>query len=67
MKTTRNAALFFAMIFVMGHLAHAQGGGVDCQESPEASTDVLMLVGAIGMVHGSRLLKHLAGRLRRAR
>jgi len=29
---------------------HAQGG---CVDSPEAPTDVLMLVGSIGMVYGS--------------
>jgi XrtJ-associated TM-motif-TM protein len=41
--------------------AHAQGG---CTDSPEASTDVLMLVGSVGMVHGSLLLKRLVQRVR---
>ncbi len=55
------AALLLLFITVS---AHAQGGGVDCQESPEASTDVLMLVGSVGMVHGSLLLKKFVQRLR---
>ena len=37
---------FLAVPIVM----HAQGG---CVDSPEAPTDVLMLVGSIGMIYGS--------------
>jgi XrtJ-associated TM-motif-TM protein len=32
---------------------HAQGG---CVDSPEAPTDVLMLVGSVGMMYGSSLV-----------
>jgi XrtJ-associated TM-motif-TM protein len=38
--------LFLAAPLIM----HAQGG---CVDSPEAPTDVLMLVGSIGMIYGS--------------
>jgi len=39
------------LVFLVVPVAlHAQGG---CVDSPEAPTDVLMLVGSIGMVYGS--------------
>lgn len=41
--------LFLAVPLVM----HAQGG---CVDSPEAPTDVLMLVGSIGMMYGSSVM-----------
>jgi XrtJ-associated TM-motif-TM protein len=40
---------------------HAQGG---CFDSPEAPTDVLMLVGSVGMFYGSSLLMKLVRRNR---
>jgi XrtJ-associated TM-motif-TM protein len=41
--------------------AHAQGG---CTDSPEAPTDVLMLVGSAGMFYGSSVLMNLIRRKR---
>jgi len=38
------------MLLAIPAVMHAQGG---CVDSPEAPTDVLMLVGLIGMVFGS--------------
>jgi XrtJ-associated TM-motif-TM protein len=41
--------------------AHAQGG---CFDSPEAPTDVLMLVGSAGMFYGSSVLMKVVRRKR---
>jgi XrtJ-associated TM-motif-TM protein len=42
----------FAVMFFSLH-AHAQGG---CVDSPEAPTDLLVLVGSTGMIFGSSLV-----------
>ena len=64
LKIARYAPLAALMLLFIAASAHAQGGGVDCTDSPEASTDVLMLVGSVGMVHGSLFLKKFVRRLR---
>jgi len=45
----------FALVVMLAGTAqlHAQGG---CVDSPEAPTDVLMLVGSIGMMYGSSVV-----------
>jgi XrtJ-associated TM-motif-TM protein len=50
------AVLFFAL------RAHAQGG---CVDSPEAPTDVLLLVGSTGMIYGSSMVMKLLRRKRK--
>jgi XrtJ-associated TM-motif-TM protein len=40
---------------------HAQGG---CVDSPEAPTDVLMLIGAVGMTFGSSVVMKIARKRR---
>jgi len=52
------AFLFLSLPVVM----HAQGG---CVDSPEAPTDVLMLVGSIGMVYGSSIVMKIVRRSRK--
>jgi XrtJ-associated TM-motif-TM protein len=61
LKNTGYICLTVLTLLFISASAHAQGG---CTDSPEASTDVLMLVGSVGMVHGSLLLKKFVGRLR---
>ena len=50
MKAFRFTLLAATMFLALPVVMHAQGG---CVDSPEAPTDVLMLVGSIGMVYGS--------------
>jgi len=50
--------LFLAVPVVM----HAQGG---CVDSPEAPTDVLMLVGSVGMLYGSSVAMKILRRSRK--
>jgi len=50
--------LFLAIPVVM----HAQGG---CVDSPEAPTDVLMLVGSVGMMYGSSVAMKILRRSRK--
>jgi XrtJ-associated TM-motif-TM protein len=50
--------VFFAVPVVM----HAQGG---CVDSPEAPTDVLMVVGTVGMMYGSSVVMKFLHRSRR--
>jgi XrtJ-associated TM-motif-TM protein len=46
--------LFAAIVVLFFSLrAHAQGG---CVDSPEAPTDVLLLVGSTGMIFGSSVV-----------
>jgi XrtJ-associated TM-motif-TM protein len=49
------ALMFLAVPAVM----HAQGG---CVDSPEAPTDILLLVGSIGMMYGSSVAMKLLGK-----
>ena len=53
MKMFRISLLAFSVFFVSAIALHAQGG---CVDSPEAPTDVLMLVGSIGMIYGSSVV-----------
>jgi XrtJ-associated TM-motif-TM protein len=50
--TRKNLVLFPAIFFFSALAMHAQGG---CSDSPEAPTDILMLVGATGLYFGHRL------------
>jgi len=51
--TTKNFG-YAALLLAFGTVSlHAQGG---CFDSPEAPTDVLLLVGSAGMFYGSSLL-----------
>ncbi len=59
MKILRYLSLSVLVIGFAAMSAHAQDG---CTDSPEAPTDVLMLVGAIGMVYGSRVLERIVRR-----
>ena len=61
MKTCRIfllAILFLAVPVVL----HAQSG---CSDSPEAPTDVLMLVGTLGMVYGSSVVTKMVRNYRK--
>jgi XrtJ-associated TM-motif-TM protein len=50
MKTLRFILTTVLLSLAVPVVMHAQGG---CVDSPEAPTDVLMLVGSIGMMYGS--------------
>jgi XrtJ-associated TM-motif-TM protein len=63
MKTFRKALVAALVISTFPVVIHAQGG---CVDSPEASTDVLMLVGSIGMICGSSLAMKILRRDRKA-
>jgi len=53
--------LMSAVIFLAVPLAlHAQSG---CSDSPEAPTDVLMLVGTVGMVFGSSVVTKMVRKI----
>jgi len=45
-------SMMVAVLLIAAASAHAQSG---CLDSPEAPTDILLLVGAVGIFHGSRL------------
>jgi XrtJ-associated TM-motif-TM protein len=53
MKSLRFVISAIFALLILPSVAHAQGG---CVDSPEAPTDVLMLVGSIGMVYGSSVI-----------
>jgi XrtJ-associated TM-motif-TM protein len=56
MKTFRHNLLVALVFFALPVVMHAQSG---CSDSPEAPTDVLMLVGSIGMIYGSSMVARL--------
>ena len=62
MKKFRIAILAALAFLTMPVLMHAQGG---CVDSPEAPTDVLMLVGSVGMMLGSSLAMKIARKRRK--
>jgi XrtJ-associated TM-motif-TM protein len=49
------------LLFVSASL-HAQGHGRGCDDSPEAPTALLMLVGSAGMFYGPYLLRKVLRR-----
>jgi XrtJ-associated TM-motif-TM protein len=53
MKMFRVASIAVLTFLAIPVVMHAQGG---CVDSPEAPTDVLMLVGSVGMMYGSSLV-----------
>jgi len=63
MKAFRFYLLAVAMLLAVPAVLHAQSG---CSDSPEAPTDVLMLVGTLGMMYGSSVVMKIS-RKRRTR
>jgi len=59
MKILRIVLTAVLVFLAVPAVMHAQGG---CVDSPEAPTDVLMLVGSIGMMYGSAVAMKLLGR-----
>jgi XrtJ-associated TM-motif-TM protein len=59
MKLFRISTVIAVVMFAMVLSAHAQGG---CTDSPEAPTDILLIVGAVGVFQGSRLVQWLRKR-----
>jgi XrtJ-associated TM-motif-TM protein len=62
MKAFRFSLLAALMFLALPVVMHAQGG---CVDSPEAPTDVLMLVGSIGMMYGSSVAMKVLRRSRK--
>jgi XrtJ-associated TM-motif-TM protein len=62
MKKFRINLLAILMFLAVPIVMHAQSG---CSDSPEAPTDVLMLVGSIGMIYGSSVVAKLMCKSRR--
>ena len=62
MKVSRYLSLAFFIFLSVPVAIHAQGG---CVDSPEAPTDVLMLVGSIGMIYGSSVVVKMFRRSRK--
>jgi XrtJ-associated TM-motif-TM protein len=62
MKAFRINLLVALAFFALPVAMHAQSG---CSDSPEAPTDVLMLVGSIGMIYGSSVLTKLLRKSRK--
>jgi len=62
MKAFRFSLLAALMFLALPVVMHAQGG---CVDSPEAPTDVLMLVGSIGMMYGSSVVVKILRRSRK--
>jgi len=62
MKIVRLVLTGILMILAVPVVIHAQGG---CVDSPEAPTDVLMLVGSIGMMYGSSVAIKLVRKFRK--
>jgi len=62
MKVFRYVSLALLVFLSVPLVMHAQGG---CVDSPEAPTDVLMLVGTIGMMYGSSVAMKILRRSRK--
>jgi XrtJ-associated TM-motif-TM protein len=62
MKVFRYVSPALLVFLCVPLVMHAQGG---CVDSPEAPTDVLMLVGSIGMVYGSSVAMKILRRSRK--
>jgi XrtJ-associated TM-motif-TM protein len=59
MINKRVVSFIVVALFLVTVSAHAQGG---CADSPEAPTDILLLVGTVGLFQGSRLFQRLRKR-----
>jgi XrtJ-associated TM-motif-TM protein len=59
MINKRIVSFVVVALFLVTISAHAQGG---CEDSPEAPTDILLLVGTVGLFQGSRLFQWLRKR-----
>jgi len=53
MKALRIVLSTLLVLLAIPTVMHAQGG---CVDSPEAPTDVLMLIGSVGMMYGSSVV-----------
>ena len=62
MKTFRISLLAVLMFLAVPIVMHAQSG---CSDSPEAPTDVLMLVGSVGMMYGSLMATKLLRKIKK--
>jgi XrtJ-associated TM-motif-TM protein len=62
MKVFRISLLVALMFLAVPAVMHAQSG---CSDSPEAPTDVLMLVGSLGMVFGSSVVMKMMRKFRK--
>jgi XrtJ-associated TM-motif-TM protein len=62
MKIFRFALPTVLTLLAVPVVMHAQGG---CVDSPEAPTDVLMLVGTVGMIFGSSFTMKMVRKLRK--
>ena len=62
MKVFRYVSLTLLAFLSVPLVMHAQGG---CVDSPEAPTDVLMLVGTVGMMYGSSVVMKVLRRSRK--
>jgi len=62
MKVFRFVLGAILLVLAVPVVMHAQGG---CVDSPEAPTDVLMLVGSVGMVYGSSVAMKILRRSRK--
>ena len=56
MKICRANVIAILMFLAFPIVMRAQSG---CSDSPEAPTDVLMLVGSVGMIYGSSVVAKL--------
>jgi len=62
MKVSPINLLIALTLLACPFVIHAQSG---CSDSPEAPTDVLMLVGSFGMMYGSSLVMKIMRKNRR--
>ena len=56
MKVLRINVIAILIFLAVPIVMHAQSG---CSDSPEAPTDMLMLVGSVGMIYGSSVVAKL--------
>jgi XrtJ-associated TM-motif-TM protein len=59
MKVSRISLFAILLLLALPVVMHAQSG---CNDSPEAPTDVLLLVGSFGMIYGSSLAMKIVGK-----
>jgi len=62
MKVLRINVIAILIFLAVPIVMHAQSG---CSDSPEAPTDMLMLVGSVGMIYGSSVVAKLLRKSRR--
>jgi XrtJ-associated TM-motif-TM protein len=62
MKVSRISLLAILLLLAIPAVMHAQSG---CSDSPEAPTDVLLMIGSVGMIYGSSLAMKFVGKHRK--